>query len=104
MCGILMCTAAGVILAAAMPVKSAELPKEDTYDTTSRIQEQATTSLVPKPSSHLPMNLVGTQLSNPPGGMFDKTSFRCVGSNVIINGKLSATTFCEASIRTAINF
>jgi hypothetical protein len=40
--------------------------------------------------------LVGTNRTNPPGGVFDMMSFRCVGFTRTIEGKSSGTNLCEA--------
>src|SRR5258707_15014443 len=38
----------------------------------------------------------GTTRSNPPGGIFDKSTFRCVGMNASLDGKITASTVCES--------
>ena len=40
--------------------------------------------------------MTGTNRSNPPGGVFDKNTFRCVGMNSSLDGKITASTVCEA--------
>jgi hypothetical protein len=40
--------------------------------------------------------MTGTIRSNPPDGMFDKNSFRCVGMNASLGGKFAGSTVCEA--------
>ena len=40
--------------------------------------------------------MTGSSRSNPPGGMFDKNTFRCVGMNASLDGKITASTVCEA--------
>jgi hypothetical protein len=40
--------------------------------------------------------MTGTSNSNPPGGIFDKNSFRCVGTNSSLGGKTTGMTVCEA--------
>ena len=40
--------------------------------------------------------LTGTNRSNPPGGLFDKSTYRCVGMNTSFDGKNTAYTLCES--------
>ena len=40
--------------------------------------------------------MTGAIRSNPPGGMFDKHTFRCVGMNASLDGKNTGSTVCEA--------
>jgi hypothetical protein len=40
--------------------------------------------------------LSGTARSNPPGGMMDNATFRCVGMRASLGGKNSQNTLCEA--------
>ena len=39
--------------------------------------------------------MTGTTRSNPPGGMFDKSTFRCVGINASLDGKVTASNVDE---------
>jgi hypothetical protein len=39
--------------------------------------------------------MTGVNRSDPPGGMFDKIAFRCVGVNASFDGKVSGTAVCE---------
>jgi hypothetical protein len=95
-----------VILTAifAIAAEGAELPKEGKYDTTACYTGTSNDIAFSKTIFASTYELVGTNLSNPPGGMFNKTSFRCVGSNIILSGKLSVTTFCELVDRDGDNF
>jgi hypothetical protein len=40
--------------------------------------------------------LTGTVRSNPPGGLFDNSTFRCVGMSASLDGKNTASTLCES--------
>jgi len=40
--------------------------------------------------------MTGTNRSNPPGGVFDKRSFRCVGMNASFGDRKISSTVCEA--------
>ena len=75
---------------------AAELPKEGNYDYTacwSGVNSVITFSKTHTASSY---EMTGSNRSNPPGGMFDKTTFRCVGMNASFDGKNTASTVCEA--------
>src|SRR5262249_8121636 len=72
-----------------------ELPKEGNYDFTacySGVNNAITFSKTHTASS---FELTGTTRSNPPGGVFDKVAYRCVGSNTSLDGKVTASNLCE---------
>jgi hypothetical protein len=75
---------------------AAELPKEGSYDFTSCWSGVANTITFSTTHSAFSYEMTGTSLSNPPGGMFDKQAFRCVGVNASFDGKASGTAVCEA--------
>src|SRR5260370_35311799 len=89
-----MCAAAALFIGS--QAVAAELPKEGTYDLTSCYTVTSNDITFSKTISASSYELIGVNLSNPPGGIFDKTSFRCVGSSMIVDGNFSATTTCEA--------
>jgi hypothetical protein len=75
---------------------AADLPKEGSYDYNacwSGANNEITFSKGYTASSY---EFTGTTRSNPPGGMFDKNTFRCVGMNAFLDGKNTASTVCEA--------
>ena len=77
-------------------VVAAELPKEGSYDYTacwSGVNSMITFSKSHTASSY---EMTGTTRSNPPDGMFDKNTFRCVGMNASLDGKFTGSTVCEA--------
>jgi hypothetical protein len=83
-------------LASADSVFAAELPKEGSYDYTScwsGVNNVITFSKTHTASSY---EMTGTTRSNPPEGMFDKNTFRCVGMNASLDGKFTGSTVCEA--------
>ena len=83
-------------LASADSVFAAELPKEGSYDYTScwsGVNNVITFSKTHTASSY---ELTGTNRSNPPGGLFDKSNYRCVGMNTSLDGKITAYTGCES--------
>jgi hypothetical protein len=75
---------------------AAELPKEGNYDYTSCQTSVNNAILFSKDHTASSYELTGSINSNPPGGMFDKNSFRCVGTNSSLSGKTTGMTVCEA--------
>jgi hypothetical protein len=72
------------------------LPKEGTYDYTACWSGVSTVIAFSKTHSAFSYEMTGSTRTNPPGGMFDKNSFRCVGMNASFGGKNTASTACEA--------
>lgn len=75
---------------------AAELPKEGNYDFTacwSGVPDQIEFG---KGYSAMSYEITGTTRSNPPGGLFDRNSYRCVGARASLNGKDSSMVTCEA--------
>src|SRR5258708_15678308 len=84
-----------LIVASPFSAFAAELPKEGSYDYTacwSGVNNMITFSKTHTGSS---FELTGTIRSNPPGGMFDKSTFRCVGMNASLDGKITGSNVCE---------
>ncbi len=84
-----------LIVASPFSAFAAELPKEGSYDYTScwsGVNNVITFSKTHTASSY---EMTGTTRSNPPGGMFDKSTFRCVGMNASLDGKITASNVCE---------
>ena len=82
---------------------AAELPKEGSYDYTacwSGVNNVITFSKTHTASSN---ELTGNIRSNPPGGMFDKNSFRCVGMNASLAGSSLGPPYARQSMWTATN-
>jgi hypothetical protein len=90
---VLMCAAAAFFIS--NQAVAAELPKEGKVDVTGCYTVTTNEITFSKTHTATTYEIIGTNISNPPGGMFDQQSFRCVGVNSIIDGKFSATTFCE---------
>jgi hypothetical protein len=80
----------GASLAAA-----ADLPKQGNYDFTSCWSGVSNTIAFSKTHTASSFELTGTNRSNPPGGIFDMTSFRCEGLNSTIEGKYTSNVICE---------
>jgi hypothetical protein len=84
-----------LIVASPFSALAGELPKEGNYDFTacySGVSNAITFSKAHTASSN---ELTGTTRSNPPGGVFDKVAYRCVGMTVSVDGKITASTLCE---------
>ena len=84
-----------LIVASPFSAFAAELPKEGSYDYTScwtGVNNVITFSKTHTASSN---ELTGTIRSNLPGGMFDKSTFRCVGMNASLDGKITGSNVCE---------
>ena len=73
--------ALAVLSAAAGSAVAAGMPKEGNFDYTACWTTVMYAIAYSKGNTAFSFELTGTQLSNPPGGPFDKESFRCVGSN-----------------------
>jgi hypothetical protein len=91
-----------LIVTSAPSAFAAELPKEGSYDYTacwSGVNNVITFSKTHTASSY---EMTGSNRSNPPGGMFDKTTFRCVGMNASLDGK-NTSEHCGAAIRSQVS-
>jgi hypothetical protein len=73
-----------------------ELPKEGSYDFAACWSGVSNTIAFSKVHTAFSYEMTGVTLSNPPGGMFDKNSFRCVGMNASLDGKNTGSAVCEA--------
>ena len=82
-------------MGSAASASAADLPKEGQYNYIacwSGVSNQINFS---KAQSGFSFEMTGSTRSNPPGGMFDKNTFRCVGTNVSLDGKNSGMSLCE---------
>jgi hypothetical protein len=75
---------------------AAELPKEGSYDFTSCSSGVNNVITFSKTHTANSYEITGTNRSNPPGGLFDKITYRCVGMTASLDGKVTASTVCEA--------
>jgi hypothetical protein len=85
-----------LIVASPFSALAGELPKEGNYDfisCSSSVNSAITFSKTHTGSSY---EVTGTNRSNPPGGLFDKITYRCVGMNASLDGKDTASILCEA--------
>ena len=86
-----------LIVASPFSAFAGELPKEGSYEYTScwsGVNNVITFSKIHTASS---FEMTGASRSNPPGGIFDKNTFRCVGMNASFDGKVTVSTVCEAT-------
>ena len=74
---------------------AAELPKEGNYDHTICFTRNSTRIDFSPTHFAYSHEDVGTSVSNPPGGLFDNESVRCVGMTANFDGKRSGGTVCE---------
>jgi hypothetical protein len=71
------------------------LPKEGRYDAIACHSGVSNTIAFSKSHTASSVELVGTIHTEPPGGMFDRNSYRCVGMNTSFEGKTTGSTVCE---------
>jgi hypothetical protein len=72
------------------------LPKQGSYDWTSCWSGAANAIQYSKTHWGMSFQMTGTILSNPPGTVFDRNTFRCVGMQASLGGKISGSNLCEA--------
>ena len=84
-------------LAVAGTVCAAPLPKEGRFDTTN-CSTVFVSNRIDFSKTHWvqTVELLGTTVSNPPGGFADGNSYRCVGMTTSFDGKISGKTVCES--------
>ena len=86
-----------VVLAIAAPgsALAADPPKEGSYEFTACYSGVANPITFSKTHSVVSYEHSGAVLSSPPGGMFDKGTFHCVGLSTSFDGKATNNTVCE---------
>jgi hypothetical protein len=84
-----------IVFASAPSAFATEQPKEGSYDYTACWSGVNNTIDFSKAHTASSYEMTGSILSNPPGGMFDKNSFRCVGMNASLDGKYRGSAVCE---------
>ena len=85
------------VVASASSAFAAERTKEGNYDFTSCWSGIGHDVAFSKTHTARSYEMTGAIRSNPPGGMFDKETFHCVGMNASLGGKNSGSTVCEAT-------
>ena len=87
-----------LIVASPVSAFAAEVPKEGSYDYTSCWSGVNNVITFSKTHTASSSEFTGTTRSNPPEGMYgSKNTFRCVGMNASLDGKITASTVCEAT-------
>lgn len=84
-------------LAAAGTAFGAQLPKEGSYDFTACWAGSANAIAFSKTHVAVTFDMSGVSLSNPPGGMYDHHSFRCIGLSTTFSGKVKQISICEGT-------
>lgn len=90
-------TGLGIAMAAAAAL--AALPKEGNIDYTACWTGSANELVISKEHSVTTYELVGTIVSNAPGGYGDGSTFRCVGMNTVLKGRAGGSNLCQATDR-----
>jgi hypothetical protein len=72
-------------------------PKEGRYDFNSCYSGVMTPIAFSKAYGAFTYEMTGATMSNPPGGMFDKLAFRCIGYGTGFEGKNTNNNVCEAT-------
>jgi hypothetical protein len=86
-----------LMILASAPAFAGELPKEGSYDFTSCWSGLGNDITFSKTHTASSYEMTGAIRSNPPGGIFDRETFRCVGINASLGGKNTSSTVCEAT-------
>ena len=87
--------AMAVAVAFAGSAFAADLPKEGSYDITTCFTRTSNRILFSKTHTAWSYEETGVSLSNPPGGLFDNESIRCVGMGTSFDGKRTGSSACE---------
>ena len=90
-----------LIVASPFSAFAAELPKEGSYDFNSCWSGVNNAITFSKTYAASTFEMTGTTRSNPPGGMFDKSTFRCVGLMPRLTGRSQRPTYSRQSTWTA---
>lgn len=85
----------GILSVAMGSVAGQGMPKEGRFDITSCSSAASNVIAFSKTHFAYTVEVTGTTRSNPAGGMFDMSAFRCVGMTTSIEGKAPFNTVCE---------
>jgi hypothetical protein len=88
---------AALAASAACAFAAANLPKEGSYDVTACWTGTANDLVFNKDHTANSYEMLGTIMSNPPGGFADGSTFRCVGMNTAIKGKMGGGNVCQVT-------
>ena len=86
-------------LGAVGSVGAQTLPREGSYEWTSCWSGVANAIRFSKTHWGMSFEMAGTIVTNPPGTLFDRNTFRCVGTQASLDGKISGSNVCEAMDR-----
>lgn len=75
---------------------AADVPKEGTYDFTACWSGESREIVFSPRHTANSYEFTGTVRSNPPGGPFDKETFRCVGFGSTFDGRTTGANACES--------
>ena len=82
---------------AACALAAVNLPKEGNYDSVSSWTGTANDLTFNKDHTANSYEMVGTVVSMIPGGLGDGSTFRCVGMNTAIKGRMGGGNVCEVT-------
>jgi hypothetical protein len=88
---------ASIIFVFAPSAFAAEVSKEGNFDYTACWSGTSNNISFSQTHTARSYEQTGSIRSNPPGGMFDKETFRCVGMNASFGGKNMGSAVCEAT-------
>lgn len=92
-----MISALTLLLAAALGSSyAADLPKEGSYDITACFTRTSNPIQFSPTLFGYSYEETGVSFSNPPGGLFDNESIRCIGMMASVAGKRTGGSLCEA--------
>lgn len=80
---------------ASIPGHSADLPRSGHVNLASCWSGETHVITTSKTHTALGYNMMGTTRTTPPGGVYDMTTFECVGVGTIIEGTYSRTGYCN---------
>lgn len=101
--GVSFLIAACSIPVVAITAFASELPKEGNYDFTACWSGVSNPISFSKDHTASSYEMIGVTRSNPPGGMFDKHTFRCVGMNASLGEKTRGPRCARPPMRMAIS-
>ena len=80
-----------------MSALAADMPKEGPFDFIACWSGDSREIVFSPRHTANSYEFTGTVRSNPPGGPFDKETFRCVGSGTTFDGKTTGSNTCEST-------
>lgn len=74
---------------------AAQVPMEGSYEFTACWSGASNVIAFSKRHTAFTYEMTGTTRASQPGAIFDKNAFRCIGINMIFDGKVTGTVVCE---------